>query len=110
MLVRIVRMTFHPEAVDAFLDHFDEVAPHIRAFPGCRHLEMWRDVRYPNVCTTHSHWESSDALEAYRNSDLFAEAWSETKPLFAARPVAQSYSVHRSAAAIDEAARSRGND
>lgn len=94
-LVRIVRMTFHPDAVDDFIAHFDEVSPHIRAFAGCRHLELWRDDRYPNVCTTYSQWDSTDALNAYRKSDLFADAWRTAKSLFAARPVAQSYTPTR---------------
>ena len=90
-LVRIVRMTFHPDAVDDFIAHFDQVSPHIRAYAGCRHLELWRDGRYPNICTTYSQWDSTDALNAYRKSDLFADAWKTAKSLFAARPVAQSY-------------------
>ncbi|NBC85675.1 MAG: antibiotic biosynthesis monooxygenase [Bacteroidetes bacterium] len=98
-LVRIVRMTFHPGAVDDFIAHFDEVSPHIRAYPGCLHLELWRDARYPNICTTYSHWESRDALNAYRQSDLFEDAWQTAKSLFAARPVAQSYTPAREVSA-----------
>jgi heme-degrading monooxygenase HmoA len=89
-------MTFHPDAVADFIDHFDRVSPHIRSFPGCQHLELWRDARYPNVCTTYSHWDSADALDAYRHSDLFADAWREAKSTFAARPVAHSYTPTRS--------------
>ena len=62
-LVRIVRMTFHPDVVDDFIAHFDQVSPHIRAFAGCRHLELWRDDRYPNICTTYSQWDSTDGAE-----------------------------------------------
>jgi quinol monooxygenase YgiN len=104
MIVRIVRMTFHPDAVETFLEYFDASSPRIRARPGCLHLELWRDERFPNVCTTHSHWTSDQALQAYRESDLFASTWAKVKPLFAARPVARSYSVARSADTIAEAA------
>lgn len=93
MIVRIVRMTFAPNAVDRFRAHFDDVAPRIRAMPGCQHLELWQDVRDPNVCTTYSHWDGEDALDAYRDTDVFREAWAEAKSLFAARPVAHSYKV-----------------
>ncbi len=41
MLIRLVRMTFRPDALEAFLALFDASAPQIRAFPGCRHLELW---------------------------------------------------------------------
>jgi quinol monooxygenase YgiN len=99
MLVRLVRMTFRPDALDAFLDHFDRAAPQIRTFDGCAHLELWQDARFPNVCTTHSHWRDGAALEAYRASDLFRTTWAEVKPLFAARPVAHSHRVLRPAEA-----------
>jgi quinol monooxygenase YgiN len=103
MLVRIVQMTFHPDALDTFLDYFDASSPQIRARPGCEHLELLQDTRHPNVCTTYSHWTGDDALQAYRESDLFRATWAKVKPLFAARPRAQSYHVVRSAAAIEEA-------
>lgn len=103
MLIRIVRMTFVPDAVDPFLEHFDRVAPQIRAFEGCEHLELWVDTRFSNCCTTCSHWTSKDALESYRQSALFRSTWDAVKPLFAARPEARSYSVLRSATAIEAA-------
>ena len=102
MLIRIVRMTFAPDSVDAFLNQFDESAPRIRAFPGCQHLELWRDQDTPAAFSTHSHWEDEEALEQYRNSDLFQSTWATVKPLFAARPEAHSYSVIRSSGAIEK--------
>jgi len=93
MLVRTVRMTFHPDAVPDFLALFEATAPRIRAASGCRHLELWEDARYPNVLSTYSLWTGEDALEAYRRSDLFRETWAETKRWFAAAPVAQSQRV-----------------
>ena len=95
MLIRLVRMTFHPDTLDSFLDHFDRVSPKIRAFDGCEHLELWQNERYPNICTTYSHWTGPDALEAYRHSELFRSTWSEVKPLFAAPPTASSYRMKR---------------
>jgi len=100
MLIRIVRMTFAPDTVDPFLDQFDETAPQIRDVLGCHHLELWRDLDAPHVCTTHSHWQSEDALDQYRNSDLFQSTWATVKPLFADRPEAHSYTVARSAETI----------
>ena len=105
MLVRIVRMTFQPDAFDQFLDQFDETAPQIRSFPGCHHLELWRDADAAAVCTTYSHWESLEALDQYRNSRLFRSTWSTVKPLFADRPQAHSYTIARPADAINSAAR-----
>ncbi len=87
---RIVRMAFRPEAVDAFLQIFEESKDKIRAFPGCLHLELWRDHSRPEVCFTYSLWTGPEALEAYRHSDLFRKTWARTKVLFAERPQAWS--------------------
>jgi len=104
MLVRIVRMTFRPEAVDSFLSRFDEAAPQIRSFTGCRRLELWRDADASAVFTTHSHWTDAGALNAYRNSELFGRTWAAVKPLFADRPEAHSYTVARPADTVRTAA------
>ena len=90
MLLRTVRMTFAPDRLAAFLDLFEAARPRIAAAPGCQHLELWQDARYPNVLTTFSRWDSADALDAYRQSELFRTTWAQTKPMFAAPPVARS--------------------
>lgn len=104
MLIRIVRMTFRPDAVDTFLRHFDRAAPSIRAFDGCEHLELWQDAHTSTRFTTYSHWQSEAALDAYRASDLFRATWNDVKPLFAARPEAHSYSIVRPAPGIEKQA------
>jgi quinol monooxygenase YgiN len=110
MLVRLVRMTFRPDAVPTFLDHFDDAAQQIRSFAGCKHLELWRDAHDPAVFTTHSHWTHAEALDAYRDSDLFRGTWSSVKPLFADRPQAHSYTVHRAADPISTRAEQAANE
>lgn len=80
---RIVKMTFRPECVADFLVVFEESSPLIRQFPGCLHLELWRNRDAPNLLFTFSIWDNPDALEAYRHSDLFRTTWARTKPLFA---------------------------
>lgn len=90
MLLRTVRMTFRPDRVPEFLALFEATAPRIRSVPGCRHLELWEDARYPNILSTFSHWDDEAALNAYRHSALFKDTWAKTKPLFAAPPQAQS--------------------
>ncbi|MFD1144930.1 putative quinol monooxygenase [Larkinella insperata] len=90
MLVRIVRMAFQEGKTSEFLALFDASKQRIRAFPGCRHLELLRDLDQPTVYVTYSHWESPEALEQYRRSDLFITTWAATKALFADRPAAFS--------------------
>jgi hypothetical protein len=90
MILRIVRMEFRPEALAEFHAIFDQSKQAIRNFPGCHHLELHQDPKNPQVRYTYSHWESENALNAYRDSELFASVWPRTKALFAARPQAFS--------------------
>ncbi len=92
-IIRIVRLTLRREAVDAFHAIFAEASPVIRASPGCLSLELWVDARYPNIVTTHSRWESADALAAYRDTAFFRAIWIRTRALFAAPPFAASHHV-----------------
>lgn len=84
MIVRIVKMTFALEHVGRFQELFDGWKARIRAFPGCRHLELLHDVADPRVFFTYSHWDTTTDLEAYRQSAVFSEVWPTVKPLFAA--------------------------
>lgn len=93
MFVRIVKMSFHEDKVDAFLENFHEVKEHIRNFPGNNFLELYRDKQDPSVFFTYSYWESEDDLENYRKSELFCEVWAFTKQLF--KDKAQAWSVDK---------------
>jgi heme-degrading monooxygenase HmoA len=96
MILRIVKMTFQPDKTAQFTRLFDQQKSQIRNFPGCSHLELWNQTDLPHVYFTYSHWESPEALEAYRNSALFRETWAATKILFAARP--EAWSVRKTTA------------
>jgi len=89
-LIRIVRMTFQEDKLDDFMAIFQQSKAKIRAFPGCRHLELLSDLDKPNIRITYSLWESPEALEAYRQSELFQTTWAATKVLFADKPMAFS--------------------
>ena len=90
MLVRIVRMTFQEDKLPEFHAIFDTSKHQIRAFPGNTHLELLSDPNHPTVRMTYSLWESTQALEAYRQSALFRTTWAATKALFAERAIAFS--------------------
>ena len=94
-VIRIVKMTFHPERVADFLDMFDERSSRIRAFRGCESLDLISDTQFANVMTTISVWTSEEALAAYRTSDVFNDTWEVTKEMFADRPEAASYTPVR---------------
>ena len=90
MIIRIVKMTFMPEKVNDFLEVFNSSKHLIRNFEGCSRLELLNDINTHTVFFTYSYWESEEALNKYRNSELFASVWSRTKILFAAKTEAWS--------------------
>lgn len=91
MLIRIVIMTIEDDRCDDFEAAFSSVRQHISDFEGCIQLRMLRGTDEPSVYTTLSTWTGKDALERYRQSDLFKKTWATVKPMFAARAVAYSY-------------------
>lgn len=93
MIIRIVRMHFEQDKVETFLEIFKGSKDRIRAFPGCLHLELLQDHKNPGIFATFSHWESEEALDAYRESELFKSTWAQTKVLFCEKP--HAYSMHR---------------
>ncbi len=95
-MVRVVRMTFQENKVNAFLENFEANKEKIRHFPGCHYLELWRDKKFKNIFMTYSHWDSEEALNQYRDSELFKSVWSFTKTLFSDKP--KAFSVEK----IDE--------
>lgn len=91
MIKRIVKLSFREDAVDTFLQDVFEPSKHlIRAFPGCRSMELLQHCERPNVLFTLSIWESEAALEQYRQSALFQATWKKTKALFADKAEAWS--------------------
>ena len=91
MFTRIVKMEFKEEEISTFLSNFKDVKEKIRHFPGCCHLELWRDQNDSSIFFTYSKWKEESDLEAYRHSPLFKSVWATTKPLF--RSKAQAWSV-----------------
>lgn len=90
MLVRVVKMTFKAETVEAFKKFFEERKEKIRGFEGCTHLELWQDKTHPHIFFTYSHWNNEAALSHYRHSAFFKETWQQTRQMFAAKAEAWS--------------------
>lgn len=90
MLIRVVKLTIKENKADDFATASKQNQKKILAFPGCLHLEMYRDIKSANVFITYSHWEDEDALNNYRNSALFEGIWANVKPLFAEKAMAWS--------------------
>ena len=83
MITRLVKMTFRPESVSEFQSIFEEINTKITSFSGCHEVTLLQDNKQPNVFFTYSIWDSEEDLDAYRNSEFFADTWRRTKALFA---------------------------
>ena len=90
MLVRIVKMRFQEDKIEAFLANFNQVKEKIRDFEGNQFLELYQDKSDSRIFFTYSYWEKEENLEQYKNSILFKEVWSYTKTLFSDKPEAWS--------------------
>jgi quinol monooxygenase YgiN len=91
MLIRIVRMEFHEDKIDEFLQIFESISTTISSFDGCLQVDLKRDTTLMHVFYTHSKWESENALNNYRNSEFFKETWTKTRRLFSNK--AQAFSL-----------------
>jgi autoinducer 2-degrading protein len=91
VIIRIVKMEFEPEKVEAFTALFSATRNKITSFDGCKNLELLNSIEEKNIFFTYSFWESEKHLEAYRHSDLFKQTWAKTKILF--RNKAEAWSV-----------------
>lgn len=83
-------MTFEPSRVNDFMEIFNGAHHLIEAFPGCKGVDLTRDVLHTNIFITISVWDSVASLDAYRHSSLFNSTWAATKLLFSERPDAWS--------------------
>ena len=66
MFVRIVKLTFQENKIEAFLANFEEIKQQIRNFDGNEFLELYQDKQDPRIFFTYSYWKDEDALENYR--------------------------------------------
>lgn len=90
MIVRIVRLEFEKEKAEDFVSLWEEVKEKVRNQPGCRRLELLRDISEEYVFFTYSYWDAQEDLDRYRHSAFFGETWRRTKALFGGRPMAWS--------------------
>jgi heme-degrading monooxygenase HmoA len=91
MMIRIVKMRFKAEEVEAFKAFFMTAKSRIRNFEGCQHLELWQEMNDEQTFFTYSHWDNESCLENYRQSDVFKEFWKVAKSKFSDKPEAWSH-------------------
>jgi quinol monooxygenase YgiN len=94
MLTRIVKLTFQEDKIDDFLRFFDTINTRVSTFENCYGMRLLQDLNHPNIVFTYSNWKNEDALNNYRDSELFQGVWSTIKPWFGARAEAWSVSTY----------------
>lgn len=94
MITRLVKMTLQPEKVTEFLSFFDQIKHQINTFNGCQGVKLLQDKNNPNILFTYSLWNSEKDLNNYRDSELFAMVWPNTKKFFADKAEAWSTEIY----------------
>jgi len=87
MITRIVKLAIDPRSKEgaSFRRLFIESKKHIEGQAGCHRVVLLEAQSY---FFTHSTWDSEEALDSYRKSDLFGDVWPRTKALFYDKPEA----------------------
>ncbi|MCS7153780.1 MAG: antibiotic biosynthesis monooxygenase [Bacteroidia bacterium] len=89
MLWRWVEIRAYPERADIVCSLLAEQAKRVRRFPGCLALSLYRGENADFYSL--SLWESPEALEAYRQSEIFRSFWLIIKKHFRAPAKAVSF-------------------
>lgn len=92
MITRIVKLTFQEERIHDFLAFFDTINTRVSTYPNCYGMRLLQDIHHPNIVFTYSNWRDENALNHYRDSELFGDVWKTIKPWFGAK--AEAWSVN----------------
>lgn len=90
MIIRLVKLSIKESFVADFEATFLRYHKAIAKQPGCFKVMLQKDINNFGVFFTQSEWESEEALNTYRNSELFGEIWPTVKPWFSDKPEAWS--------------------
>ncbi|MFT4521373.1 MAG: autoinducer 2-degrading protein [Bacteroidia bacterium] len=85
MIVRLVKMNMKAEDAANFEAYFVSRHSLIASFPGCNRVELLKTKACNSIGIiyfTRSIWMNEGSLEAYRNSGVFKETWTQVKQWF----------------------------
>lgn len=92
MITRVVKLHFQADKIAQFLSFFDTIKYDVASYPRCGGMKLLQDIHNPCIVFTYSKWEDEDALNHYRDSELFGQVWPTIKPWFAQK--AEAWSVN----------------
>ena len=90
-ITRIVKMTFKPEHIKDFETFFISIKNKVANQPGCNGVKLLKEQENTGVFFTYSQWDSVEHLNAYRNTETFAQIWPTVKNWFSDK--AQAWTV-----------------
>jgi quinol monooxygenase YgiN len=82
MITRIVKIHFQEDKIADFLSFFEQIKWEVAKQKNCGGMKLLQDKYQPNIVFTYSLWEDENALNAYRDSELFQKIWPTIKPWF----------------------------
>ena len=86
-------MEFEPARAEEFNNYVKTIVDKIASMPGCHKVYVLRDINNTNIFFTYSYWDDQEALDKYRNSELFKEVWGKTKLMFSKKAEAWSTEI-----------------
>ncbi len=89
-ITRIVKMSFTEDKAEEFELFFSQIKDRVAGQPGCNGVKLLKEMGETGVFFTYSTWDSADALNNYRKSEVFGQIWPKVKQWFAAKPEAWS--------------------
>ncbi len=83
MITRVVKIHFQEDKIQDFLTFFETIKFKVAQQPNCFGMKLLQDKNNPEIVFTYSLWKDEEALNKYRDSDLFSnEVWPKIKPWF----------------------------
>jgi quinol monooxygenase YgiN len=86
MILITVEATLAPNDLGNAITLFDEQANEVRMMDGCKHYALFRNVAGDGIAIL-QHWETIEAFDTYKASDIFAKLGQSLRPLMSAIPV-----------------------
>lgn len=83
MITRLVKIEFHKDKIDEFLTFFETIKWEVAKQENCFGMKLMQDKKNPEIVFTYSLWKDEEALNKYRDSELFCKVvWPKIKPWF----------------------------
>ena len=91
MIIIRVNCTIDPAKRDQFLAAIAQDTPENHAFAGCVAYRWTESITEPNTFLLYEEWATLEAVNAFKNSDYFAQNGKVMFPLISGKPDSVTY-------------------